>query len=90
MVGSSRRILVNVPGIGYVEEQWIQKGVNLVYKQGIQTGSWLLLGTLLAAGGLFTLDLTWADVVARRRLIALQKALGWRSSTVLSQNLQRW
>jgi hypothetical protein len=59
MAGSSpRRILVHVPGIGYVEEQWIQKGVNLVYKQGIQAGNWLLLGTLLAAGGLFTLDLT--------------------------------
>jgi len=90
MVGSSpRRILVHVPGIGYVEEQWIQKGVNLVYKQGIQTGSWLLLGTLLVAGGLFTLDLTWADVVARRRLIALQKALGWRSRTVFSQVIRQ-
>lgn len=90
MVGSSpRRILVHVPGIGYVEEQWIQKGVNLVYKQGIQTGSWLLLGTLLVAGGLFTLDLTWADVVARRRLIALQKALGWRSRTVFSQVMRQ-
>jgi hypothetical protein len=90
MVGSSpTRILVHVPGIGYVEEQWIQKGVNLVYKQGIQTGSWLLLGTLLVAGGLFTLDLTWADVVARRRLIALQKALGWRSRTVFSQVMRQ-
>ncbi|MFH1909447.1 MAG: hypothetical protein ABIL11_19050, partial [Chloroflexota bacterium] len=42
MVGSSpKRILVHVPGIGYVEEQWIQKGVNLIYKQGIQSGNWL-------------------------------------------------
>lgn len=88
MVGSSpKRILVRVPGIGYVEEQWIQKGVNLVYKQGIQTGNWLLLGTLLVAGGLFTLDLSWAEMVARRRLIALQKALGWRSRTVFAQVL---
>ncbi len=88
MVGSSpRRILVHVPGIGYVEEQWIQKGVSLVYKQGIQAGNWLLLGTLLVAGGLFALDLTWAEVVARCRLIALQKALGWRSRTVFAQVL---
>jgi hypothetical protein len=86
MVGSSpTRVLVHVPEIGYVEEQWIQKGVNLVYKQGIQTGNWLLLGTLLLAGSLFTLDLTWAEVLSRRRLIALQKALGWRSSTVFTQ-----
>jgi hypothetical protein len=88
MVGSSpTRILVYVPGVGYVEEQWIQKGVNLVYKQGIQAGSWLLVGTLFVAGGLFTLDLTWTEVVARRRVIALEKALGWRSSSVFAQIL---
>lgn len=86
MVGSSpTRVLVHVPGIGYVEEQWIQKGVNLTYKKGIQTGNWLLLGTLLLAGGLFTLDLTWAEVLSRRRVIALQKALGWRSRSVFAQ-----
>ena len=86
MVGSSpTRVLVHVPEIGYVEEQWIQKGVSLVYSQGIQTGNWLLLGTLLLAGSLFTLDLTWAEVLSRRRLIALQKALGWRSRTVFTQ-----
>lgn len=86
MVGSSpTRVLVHVPGIGYVEEQWIQKGVNLVYKQGIQTGNWLLLGSLLLAGSLFTFDMAWAEVLSRRRLIALQKAVGWRSSTVFTQ-----
>jgi cell division protein FtsX len=86
MVGSSpTRILVRVPGVGYVEEQWIQKGVNLAYRQGIQTGNWLLLATLLVAGSLFTLDLVWAEVVARRRIIALQKALGWRSRTIFAQ-----
>ena len=88
MVGSSPTpVLVHIPEIGYVEEQWIQKGVNLVYKQGIQTGNWLLMMTLLAAAGLFTLDMTWAEVVSRRHLIALQKALGWRSRTVFGQIL---
>lgn len=88
MVGSSpTSVLVHVPEIGYVEEQWIQKGVNLTYKKGIQTGNWLLLGTLLLAGGLFTLDLTWAEVLSRRRVIALQKALGWRSGSVFAQVL---
>jgi len=88
MVGSSpTRVLAKVPGVGYVEEQWIQKGVNLVYKQGVQSGNWLLLGTLLLAGGLFTLDLIWAEALARRRIIALQKALGWYSRTVFTQIL---
>jgi len=86
MVGSSpRRILVRVPGIGYVEEQWIQKGVNLVYRQGIRSGHWLLLSALLFAEAFFTLDLVWAEVAARRHVIALQKALGWRSRTVFAQ-----
>lgn len=86
MVGSSpKRVLVHVPGIGYIEEQWIQKGVNLVYKQGIQSGHWLLLIALLVTGSFFTLDLVWAGVIAYRDLIALQKALGWRTYTVLVQ-----
>lgn len=83
MVGSSpRRVLVHVPGIGYVEEQWIHKGVNVVYQRQIQSGHWVLMGVVIVIGGLFTLDLAWAEVVARRRTLALQKALGWRSSTV--------
>ncbi len=90
MVGSSpTSVLVYVPEIGYVEEQWIQKGVNLIYKQGIQTGNLLLLGTLLLAGSLFTLDLTWAELQSRRRLIALQKALGWRSRSVFAQVIRQ-
>jgi len=85
VVGSSpTRVLVHVPGIGYVEEQWIRKGVNLVYREGIQAGSWLLIGTILVAGALFTLDLTWSEVLAQRRLIALHKALGWRTRTVMA------
>jgi cell division protein FtsX len=88
MVGSSpTRVLVHVPGIGYVEEQWIQKNVSVTYTEKVQTGHLLLLGALLGIGGLFTLDLAWAEVVARRRTIALQKALGWRSSTIFRQVL---
>ncbi|HRQ38670.1 MAG TPA: hypothetical protein PLD25_12250 [Chloroflexota bacterium] len=88
MVGSSpTHVLVHVPGVGYVEEQWIQKNVTATYRERVQTGHLLLLATLLGIGGLFVLDLAWADVVARRRTIALQKALGWRSATVFRQVL---
>jgi len=78
-------VLVHIPETGYVEEQWIQKNVTAAYKEKVQTGHLLMLGTLLGVGGLFVLDLAWAEVVARRRTIALQKALGWRSSTVFLQ-----
>lgn len=88
MVGSSPTpVLVHIPEVGYVEEQWIQKNVTVAYKEKVQTGHLLMLGTLLGIGGLFVLDLAWAEVVARRRTIALQKALGWRSSTVFLQTL---
>lgn len=88
MVGSSpTRILVHVPEIGYVEEQWIQKNITVTYGKRVQIGHQILLGGLLAIGGLFVLDLAWAEVVARRRVIALQKALGWRSSTVFARVL---
>jgi hypothetical protein len=88
MVGSSpTRILAHVPGVGYVEEQWVQKNVTATYQERVQTGHLLLLGALLGIGALFVLDLAWAEVVARRRTIALQKALGWRSSTVFGQVL---
>jgi hypothetical protein len=90
MVGSSpTRVLVHVPGVGYVEEQWIQKNVTYTYQERVQTGHLLLLGTLLSIGGLFVLDLAWAEVVARRHTIALQKALGWRSATVFRQVLSQ-
>jgi predicted lysophospholipase L1 biosynthesis ABC-type transport system permease subunit len=88
MVGSSPApVLVHIPEIGYVEEQWIQKNVSSSYEVKVQTGHLLLLGTLLGIGGVFALDLSWADVVSRRKTIALQKALGWRSSTVFRQVL---
>lgn len=88
MVGSSpTRVLVHVPEVGYVEEQWIQKNITTEYSTRVQSGHLLLLGGLLGIGGLFVLDLAWAEVVARRRTIALQKALGWRSSTVFGQVL---
>jgi cell division protein FtsX len=88
MVGSSpTRILVRVPGIGYVEEPWIRKGVAFAYRQRVHSGHLLLLASLFVIGGVFVLDLAWADFLARRRTVALEKAVGWRSSTVLGQML---
>ncbi len=90
MVGSSpRRILVHVPGIGYVEEQWVQKNVTLSYHRRIQSGHLLLIAVLLLTGGLFAADMAWADLLAHQPVLALQKALGWRSSTLMGWVLKR-
>jgi hypothetical protein len=86
MVGSSpTKVLVHVPGVGYVEEQWIQKNVTLLYQTKVQAGHWLLLGTLLVIGSFYTMDTAWAGMEAKRWIIALQKALGWRSTIIFRQ-----
>ncbi|MCX7681102.1 MAG: hypothetical protein N2508_03900 [Anaerolineae bacterium] len=90
MVGSSpRRILVRVPGIGYVEEQWVQKNVTLSYQRRIQFGHLLLTVALLVTGGLFAADMAWADLLARQPVLALQSALGWRPTTLIVHVLRR-
>lgn len=88
MVGSSpAQVLVRVPGLGYVEEPWVRKGVAFSYRQRVHSGHLVLLASLFVIGGVFVLDLAWADFLARRRTVALEKALGWRSSAVLGQML---
>jgi len=88
MVGSSpAHVLVHVPGLGYVEEPWVRKGVAFAYRQRVHSGHLLLLASLFVIGGVFALDLAWAHFLAHRQTVALQKALGWRSSTVLRQML---
>ena len=86
MVGSSpTKVLVHAPGVGYVEEQWIQKNVTVAYQKKVQAGHWLLLGALLVIGSFYTLDTAWAGMEAKRWMIALQKALGWRSTIIFRQ-----
>ena len=89
VVGSSPRpVLVHIPGyedvppLGYVEEQWIQKGVNLTVGRQVKRGNLLLFGVMLVACSLYILNTALMSALGRRREVALQKALGWRSSTV--------
>ena len=89
VAGSSPRpVLVHIPGyedvppLGYVEEQWIQKGVNLTIGRQVKRGNLLLFGVMLIACSLYILNTALMSVLGRRREVALQKALGWRSSTV--------
>ncbi len=80
---------VGIPDLGYVEEQWVQKNVTLSYSRRIQSGHLLLIAALLLTGGLFAADMAWADLLARQRVLALQKALGWRSASLTGQVLRR-
>lgn len=94
VVGSSpRRVLVHVPGyedippLGYVEEMWIQKGVTLSYSREVERVNVIFFALMLAVCTLNILNTTLTSVLSRHRETALQKALGWRSSTVFGLTL---
>ncbi|MDY7078177.1 MAG: ABC transporter permease [Chloroflexota bacterium] len=94
VVGSSpRRVLVHIPAyeeippLGYVEEQWIQKGVTLSYGREIKRVNLIFFGLILSVCTLNILNTTLMTALGHRREIALRKALGWRSSTVFRLTL---
>lgn len=83
MVGSSSiPVLVHIPGVGYVEEQWIKKGVNLIYRKGLVKANIFLLCLFGAIIFCILFQYIWMDVFNRQNEIALSKALGWRSISV--------
>lgn len=83
VVGSSpRRVQVHIPGVGYVDELWIQKGVTLSYSSKIEHLNQLFFVLILSVCTLSILNTALMSTLGRGKEISLQKALGWRSSTV--------
>ncbi len=72
----------DIPPVGYVEEMWIQKGVTLSYGREVKRVNVIFFVLMLGVCTLNILNTTLMSVLGRRRETALQKALGWRSSTV--------
>ncbi len=91
MVGSSpQRVLVHipgygeVPGLGYVEEGWVQKGVTTLVTTGVNRADALLFSTMLVACLLFLFNANYVSVLSRLPEFGIMRALGWRSRTLLS------
>ncbi len=83
VVGSSPRpVLVHLPGIGYVEEYWVQKGVALTTHREVQRANLLLFAAMLAVCALFIFNTTSTTVAGRIGEFGLLKALGWRGSSL--------
>ncbi len=84
VVGSSPRpVLVHIPGVGYVEEMWIQKGVATNYSEGLSLANRLMLSVFGFVSFLAIFEYNWMDAYNRRREFALSKALGWRTGSLL-------
>ncbi len=83
MVGSSpTRVLVEIPGLGTVEEHWIRKGVTTAYQQRINLGQWLFLALLALTAALYTVHQGWLVLLRQQEGLALRKALGWRTASL--------
>ena len=81
IVGSSPRpVLVHIPGTGYVEEYWVQKGVSLTTHREVHRANYLLFATMLFVCALFIFNTTSTTVAGRIQEFGLLKALGWRGS----------
>jgi len=91
-VGSSpKKILVHLPTvnqispIGYVEEGWVQMGLSYDLAQEVKRVNILLFLVMFIVAGLYILNTSLVSTLGRQREIALQKALGWRDSSVFFQ-----
>ena len=89
MVGSSpQRVLVHipgygeVPGLGYVEEGWVQKGVATLVTRGVNRADVLLFSVMLVACLLFLFNANYVSVLGRLPEFGIMRALGWRSRTL--------
>jgi cell division protein FtsX len=78
VAGSSpQKVLVSVPGLGYVEENWTTLGAATTITSGVSTANLILLGTLLLAAGLFITNSAQLSLNSRWEEIGLLKAIGW-------------
>mgnify|MGYP000070726904 CR=1 FL=1 len=85
VAGSSpRQVLVQVPGLGYVEEQWTTLGSAAQVTGGINAANLTLLGCLLVAAALYIGNTAQLSLLTRQGEIGLLKATGWRSRHVLA------
>ena len=83
VAGSSpRAVLVQVPGVGYVEQRWTTLGAAAQITGGINAANFTLLACLLLASGLYIGNAAQLSILARREEIGLLKAVGWHTSHV--------
>jgi len=71
--------------LGYIELPFVQKNVHLTIVGELNRGNLAILGAVLLVAVLYAFTHAATDVYSRRRDMATQRALGWRSGHVLRQ-----
>jgi cell division protein FtsX len=94
MVGSSPQpVLVHlpgygeVPGLGYVEEGWVKKGVVTLVTRGVNRADAFLFSVMLVACLLFLFNANYVSVLGRLPEFGVMRALGWRRRTLFGMVL---
>ncbi|RMF47554.1 MAG: FtsX-like permease family protein [Anaerolineae bacterium] len=84
VAGSSpQKVLVQVPGTGYVEETWTTLGAAVQVSGGMTSANALLLGGLLLASTLFVAETSQVALLGRYREIGTLRAAGWSAEQIL-------
>ncbi|MFZ3070736.1 MAG: hypothetical protein WA110_06420 [Anaerolineaceae bacterium] len=94
MVGASLQpVLVHIPGmdgipaVGFVEENWIKKGVTTSYSKGFTLITALAALAMVSAGSLLILLMNYQALLSYQDEFLLLHTLGWKKSTIFSQRL---
>jgi ABC-type antimicrobial peptide transport system permease subunit len=89
VAGSSpQKVLIFVPDLGFVEEQWTTLGAATRITSGINTIHVFLYSFLLLASLLFISNEAQIMIVSRRKEIGLLKAIGWYNTAILARMLR--
>ena len=78
----------DIPPLGWVEEQWIQKGVTTAVTRGFRQADLLLSSAVFGVVGLFLVTSQLLSVLGRTRQWGILRALGWRATTLFRTVLQ--
>lgn len=84
IAGSSpRKVWINVPELGYVQENWTTLGAATQIFQGINIANGTLLLILVLSSVLFIINSTNLSMLSRNKEIGILLTVGWRNTDLL-------
>jgi hypothetical protein len=81
--GLQVKMPVRIPGAGYMEMPWVQKGAGIGLLREVRLGRTLLVVAIMLSGALFVFVSTFISAGGWRRETGLLAALGTRPSAIL-------